>query len=150
MTGRHEKSIQYYERAMQLSPRDAQSFEAYTGISYPYFFLGHYDQAIYWSERALREKPRYIPALLVRLAALAMEGSHPERSTKGASATQFGYAPSHVDLGNSVRFARAFPIRPRAFRNGAPEGGTSRIMGRLQSAIGPLMDMSSLRTNVRF
>ena len=77
MTGRHEKSIQYYERAMQLSPRDTQSFEAYMGISFPYFFLGQYDQAIYWSERALREKPRYFPALLLRLAALAMEGSRP-------------------------------------------------------------------------
>jgi tetratricopeptide (TPR) repeat protein len=77
MTGRHEKSIQYYERAMQLSPRDPQSFGSYAGISYPYFFLGQYEQAIHWSERALRDKPRYVPALLSRLAALAMEGSHP-------------------------------------------------------------------------
>ena len=77
MTGRHEKSIQYYERAMQLSPRDPQSFEAYSGISYPYFFLGQYKAAIYWSERALRDKPRYVQALLLRLAALAMEGSDP-------------------------------------------------------------------------
>jgi adenylate cyclase len=76
MTGRHEKSIQYYERAMQLSPRDPQSFDAYSGISYPYFFLGQYKAAISWSERALRDKPRYVPALLSRLAALAMEGSH--------------------------------------------------------------------------
>jgi adenylate cyclase len=78
MTGRHEKSIQYYERAMQLSPRDSRSYEAYMGISYPYFFLGRYDQAIHWSDRALREKPRYIPALFLKLAALAMEGSHPD------------------------------------------------------------------------
>jgi len=76
MTGRHERSIQYYERSMQLSPRDPQSFESFTGISYPYFFLGQYEQAIYWSERALRDKPRYVQALLLRLAALAMDGSH--------------------------------------------------------------------------
>ena len=38
MTGRHEKSIQYYERSMQLSPRDRRAFEAYMGISYPFFF----------------------------------------------------------------------------------------------------------------
>ena len=81
MTGRHEKSIQYYERSMQLSPRDLQSFEAYMGISYPYFFLGQYKRAIYWSERALQEKPRYLPALLLRLGALAMEGSRSRRST---------------------------------------------------------------------
>ncbi|TXL75394.1 hypothetical protein FHP25_14225 [Vineibacter terrae] len=77
MTGRHEKSIRYYERAMQLSPRDHQLFESYAGIAYPYFFLGQYKQAIHWSERALQEKPHYVPALLLRLAALAMEGSHP-------------------------------------------------------------------------
>jgi tetratricopeptide (TPR) repeat protein len=77
MTGRHEKSIQYFGRAMQLSPRDPRSFETYMGISYPYFFLGQYEQAVYWSERALQEKPRYVPALFSRLAALAMEGSHP-------------------------------------------------------------------------
>ncbi len=77
MTGRHEKSIRYYERAMQLSPRDHQLFESYAGIAYPYFFLGQYKQAIHSSERALQEKPRYVPALLLRLAALAMEGSHP-------------------------------------------------------------------------
>ena len=35
------------------------SFEAYAGISVPYFFLGRYDQALHWLERALREKPRF-------------------------------------------------------------------------------------------
>ena len=78
MAGKHEKSIQYFERSMQLSPRDIQSYDAYTGISYPHFFLSRYDQAIYWSDRALRERSRNIPALLVKLAALAMEGSHPD------------------------------------------------------------------------
>jgi adenylate cyclase len=78
MTGRHEKSIQHYERAMQLSPRDPRSFETYFGISYPYFFLGRYEQSIYWSERTLRERPHHGPALILKLAALAMEGSRPD------------------------------------------------------------------------
>jgi adenylate cyclase len=78
MIGKHEQSIQYYERAMQLSPRDTLSFESYAGISYPYFFLGRYDQALYWAERALRERPRHIPALFLKVAALAMEGFHPD------------------------------------------------------------------------
>jgi adenylate cyclase len=77
MTGKHEKSIQYYERAMQLSPRDMMAFESYRGISFPYFFLGRYDQALHWVERALREKPRTVSTLLLKLVILAMGGSHP-------------------------------------------------------------------------
>ena len=78
MTGQHAKSIQYYERAMQLSPLDMMAFDAYMGISFPYFFLGRYDQAIHWAERSLREKPRFVPALIIKIAALAMDGSHPD------------------------------------------------------------------------
>ena len=78
MIGQHEKSIQYYERAMQLSPLDTGAFESYLGISFPYFFLGRYDQALHWVERALREKPRLVPALMLKIAALAMDGSHPD------------------------------------------------------------------------
>jgi tetratricopeptide (TPR) repeat protein len=78
MMGKHEKSIQYYERAMQLSPLDMFSFESYAGISFPYFFLGRYDQALHWVERALREKPRYFPAQILKIVALAMDGSHPD------------------------------------------------------------------------
>jgi tetratricopeptide (TPR) repeat protein len=74
----HEKSIQYYERALQLSPLDIKAFESYLGISFPYFFLGRYDQALNWVERALREKPRLVPALIVKIAALAMGGSDPD------------------------------------------------------------------------
>ncbi len=78
MLGEHEKSIQYYERAMQLSPRDAFAFETYVGISAPYFFLGRYDQALYWAERALRENPRSVLALVYKIRALAMDGPRPD------------------------------------------------------------------------
>jgi tetratricopeptide (TPR) repeat protein len=77
-TGQHEKSIQYYERAMQLSPLDPGAFEAYAGISVPYFFLGRYGQTLHWLERAFREKPRFFPARMFQIAALAMDGSHPD------------------------------------------------------------------------
>ena len=78
MTGEHEKSIQYHQRAMQLAPQDSLAFESYMGISGAYFFLRRYDQALHWSERALREKPHFLPALMLKIAALAMDGSHPE------------------------------------------------------------------------
>jgi adenylate cyclase len=78
MTGKHEKSIQYNERAMRLSPLDIMSCDSYLGISLPYFSLGRYDQALHWVERALRERPRLVSALMVKIAALAMSESDPD------------------------------------------------------------------------
>jgi len=78
MMGDHEKSIRYYEQYLRLSPQDFMAFEAYSGISAPHFFLGRYDQALYWAERALRERPSERLALLVKIAALAMGGSRLE------------------------------------------------------------------------
>jgi TolB-like protein len=78
MMGDHEKSIQYFERSLQLDPRDTNAFEAYSGISLSHFFLRHYNQAILWAERALREKPRFIRALMFKMGALAMDGSDPD------------------------------------------------------------------------
>jgi adenylate cyclase len=92
MIGDHEKSIQYYERAMQLSPRDLLfEFEFYTGIAAPHFCLGHYDQALHWADRALRIKPRYLPALGWKIAALAMSGSHPDQLRDAAQQLQSTY-----------------------------------------------------------
>jgi adenylate cyclase len=74
MLGEHGKAIEYYERAMQLSPLDDNAFESYHGISFPCFYLGRYDEAVGWAERALRERPRSAPALMLKVAALAMRG----------------------------------------------------------------------------
>jgi adenylate cyclase len=79
MIGKHEKSIQCFKQAMQLSPLDSLAHQSYMGISHPYFFLGHYDQALYWTERALLERPHYVPALILKLVALVMEGSEPDK-----------------------------------------------------------------------
>jgi len=93
MIGDHEKSIQYYEQCLQLSPQDVMAFEAYAGISAPHFFLGHYDQALYWAERALREKPSERLARLVKIAALAMGGSRPEEPRNIVQQLQLPHFP---------------------------------------------------------
>ena len=78
MMGDHEKSIRYYEHCLQISPQDFWAFEAYAGISAAHFFLGRYDEALYWAERALRERPSEGLAHLMKIAALAMSGRSQE------------------------------------------------------------------------
>ena len=113
MIGEHEKSIQYYERAMQLSPLDTSSFESYAGISFPYFFLGRYGQAFHWAERALRQRPRFIIALMSKVAALAMEGSQPD---KVGDAVQQVKSFTHPLVSISAIMLRFPPSQPAADR----------------------------------
>ncbi|MBV8191297.1 MAG: winged helix-turn-helix domain-containing protein [Alphaproteobacteria bacterium] len=75
MLGEHEKAIEHLERAIQLSPLADDAFESYHYISLPCFFLGRYDQAVEWSDRALRDRPHLAPALVVKVAAVAMIGN---------------------------------------------------------------------------
>lgn len=77
MIGNHEESIRYFERAMQLDPKDYLAWESYFGISIPCFFLGRFDQAFHWADRALQIKPRFGATVLVRIAAWAMAGTRP-------------------------------------------------------------------------
>lgn len=77
MIGNHEESIRHFERAMQLGPQDYLAWESYLGISVPCFFLERFDQAFYWSDRALQMKPRFGPLVVVRIAAWAMAGIRP-------------------------------------------------------------------------
>jgi len=73
MLGEHGKAIGHFERAMQLSPLDDDAFESYYGISMTCFFLGRYAQAVEWADQALRDRPRSALALLVKIAAIAMQ-----------------------------------------------------------------------------
>jgi TolB-like protein/class 3 adenylate cyclase len=77
MIGKHEESIRYYERAMQLDPQDYLAWESYLGISLPCFFLERFDQAFHWADRALQINPRFGPTLLIKIAAWAMAGTRP-------------------------------------------------------------------------
>jgi len=74
MLGEHRKAIQYFERAMHLSPLADDACESYHGMSQACFFLGRYDQAVEWSDRSLRDRPRWAPVLMVKVAAAAMCG----------------------------------------------------------------------------
>jgi adenylate cyclase len=55
-SGRAEAAIAAFEHAMRLSPLDPFSFNSNNGLGFAHFVLGHYDEAIQWTERGMREK----------------------------------------------------------------------------------------------
>jgi adenylate cyclase len=71
-TGDHKKSIEHFERSMELSPMDPGAYDAYAGIAWPYFFTGRYEDAMRWADKALGERPTFSPALCVKAVASAM------------------------------------------------------------------------------
>jgi TolB-like protein/class 3 adenylate cyclase len=78
--GQHEKAIERFERAMQLSPMDAKAFDIYSGIAQPYFFMCRYEEALAWAKKALQERPKHPQALLMAIVASAMAGRTTEET----------------------------------------------------------------------
>jgi tetratricopeptide (TPR) repeat protein len=73
-TGKHERSIEHFKRAMQLDPMDPWVSDTYHGIALSHFFTGRYEEALAWADKALLERPNYVPAFRLRIAASAMAG----------------------------------------------------------------------------
>ena len=67
---------------MQLSPVDAFMFAWQSAGAYAHFSSGRYEDALSWVEKALRERPGYLPAarMIVASAALAEVPERPETS----------------------------------------------------------------------
>ena len=122
MMGKHENSIQYYERTMELSPRDSLSYESYVGLSRAYFFLGRYDQAFYWAERALRERPRHNSALMFKLVALAMADSQPEKVRDAVEQAKSAWHPN-FSISAIMRFVHWQPTDRRLFETALRKAG---------------------------
>ena len=73
--GEHQTAIDYFQRALRLSPRDPIIFTAHNGLAYAYFFLGSYQQGITCSAAALRHHPGNIGALRGAMACNALGGN---------------------------------------------------------------------------
>src|SRR6266508_1819497 len=50
-------AIEYFDRAMRLSPLDVSFHSAETGTSFAYLRRGRYEEASLWAEKALRDQP---------------------------------------------------------------------------------------------
>src|SRR5260370_842052 len=74
LLGEHEMAIEHAARAMRLSPRDLQVFVAHLVIGAAHFFVGRYDEASAWAEKALREQPNFVAAARIAAASHALAG----------------------------------------------------------------------------
>jgi len=79
MLGKFEKSLEYFDKAIRLSPHDPILNTRYEGKATDYLALKQYDQTIDWARRAIASNSNYIPgAHAALIAALTLTGRDTE------------------------------------------------------------------------
>jgi adenylate cyclase len=81
-------AIDYFHRAMRLSPLDPEKGIALSGIGMSYLMLERFEEALSWAEEALREMPGYGSSYRVAIGALVGR----DRSHDGAVPDLLGLA----------------------------------------------------------
>jgi TolB-like protein len=69
-----EMAIEHLTHAMRLSPLDPTLFDMQTAAAYAHFYLGRYEEALSWAERAFREQPNWYAAIRALAASSALLG----------------------------------------------------------------------------
>jgi TolB-like protein len=72
--GEPDLAIQHMARAMRLSPFDPRLYSMQTGTAYAHFFAGRYEEAVSWSEKAVRAQPNWLVGIRVMVASYALGG----------------------------------------------------------------------------
>ena len=79
LVGQFERSLEYTDKAIRLSPHDPDLALWYHLRGLAYFGLGQYDQAIEWARRSVAVNPNLSPFVHMQLiAALALTGHEAE------------------------------------------------------------------------
>jgi adenylate cyclase len=73
--GDHRTAIDYFHRALRLSPLAPAIFFAHGGLAFAHFFLGNYEEGLKCAADALRHHPDYVAALRVAMACNALSGN---------------------------------------------------------------------------
>lgn len=72
--GETASSIKYFEHAMRLSPLDPELYRMQAGMAAAYLFLGHYEAAVSWAEKAHRALPSFLLVAVVLASSHALAG----------------------------------------------------------------------------
>jgi adenylate cyclase len=73
-TSEFATSVEFFRRAMRLSPADPMMYAAQTGLGMAQLFLGEWPVAIEWLRRALSNNRYYAPAYRMLAVALVQNG----------------------------------------------------------------------------
>jgi TolB-like protein/tetratricopeptide (TPR) repeat protein len=76
--GRHDSAIEYFTRAMRLSPLDPETFQMQTGIAMGHLYSGRFDAAVACLEMAWREVPNVLRVAAFMAASHALAGREEE------------------------------------------------------------------------
>jgi TolB-like protein/class 3 adenylate cyclase len=76
--GQYEKSLEFFDKAIRLSPRDPSLHYWYAGKAEAYFGLKEYDQTIEWERRAIAINPNFLSEHALLIAALGWIGHEAE------------------------------------------------------------------------
>ena len=75
LNGEPDVAIEHFAHTERLSPFDPLTFAVHAGIASAHFFAGRDDQALSAAEHCLRDRPNYLPALLIVAASSALTGA---------------------------------------------------------------------------
>jgi tetratricopeptide (TPR) repeat protein len=110
--GQYEKAIEFFDKAIRLSPRDPDLFFWYYGKSWAYFALQQDDRAIEWARRSIAINPNFWPPHSVLSLALALTGHEGEaRDERQRNAALFPF--KSIAAVKASRFAPPPSADPR-------------------------------------
>jgi TolB-like protein/Tfp pilus assembly protein PilF len=72
--GDPDAAIDYFTRAMRLSPQDPEMFRMQAGMALSHLFAERFDMASSWAEQAFRELPSFLVLVAVIAASHALAG----------------------------------------------------------------------------
>jgi adenylate cyclase len=72
--GDHQSALQYFHRAIRISPTDPRLYFAQAGVAHALFFLGDYEAGRKYAVQALRDHPNYVGGLRTAMACSALAG----------------------------------------------------------------------------
>nr|NIN37312.1 tetratricopeptide repeat protein [Gammaproteobacteria bacterium]NIT15042.1 tetratricopeptide repeat protein [Gammaproteobacteria bacterium] len=78
LAGRPEEALSSIDEAMRLSPKDPMTTAFMTGRSISFTLMGHYEEALAWARRAVRQPNAVLFASVAELAALGWLGRSDE------------------------------------------------------------------------
>ena len=72
--GESDGAIEYFGRAMRLSPLDAETYRMQAGMAVAHLFAGRFDTASSWAEKAFRDLPSFLMVVSIIAASHALAG----------------------------------------------------------------------------